>query len=170
MRGLSVDAINRRSPYKVEQAEENMFLFTTKYGILYSVGFVRDYSFMEEGLYQFFITNLSGRVGRVDKDVFETVSVIVEEFFSQGQPVMLYICDTMDNRQASRDRLFRIWFNTYILSPAYTMYNEQLTLDNVRYYASIILRKDHPLHNEVICTFHDFIQELPEKIATMTQS
>ncbi|MBQ7438728.1 MAG: hypothetical protein IJV28_02055 [Paludibacteraceae bacterium] len=163
MINLSVDAINLRAPYKVEQAEENIFLFTTKHGIMYSVGFARDYTFMEEGLYQFFITNISGRTLRVDKDVYETVRVIVEEFFSQDQPVMLYICDTTDKRQASRDRLFRIWFHTYMLNTAYTMYNEQVTLDNVNYFASIILRKDHPMHNQVISSFHDFILDLPGK-------
>ena len=160
---LSTDSINLRSPYKVEQAEENVFLFTTKYGVTYSVGFMPDYLFMEEGLYQFFITNVSGKTMRADKNVFETVRVIVEDFFSQGQPVMLYICDTMDKRQATRDRLFRIWFNTYMMNADYTMFNDQVTLDKVHYYASIILRKDHPLHSQVINSFHDFILKLPSK-------
>ena len=156
---ISAEAVNLRAPYKVEQEDNNVFLFRTKNGIVYTVGFVLDVSFFDEGVYQFFIINESGRTSRADRGVFETVRVIIEEFFSQKEPVMLYICDTTDKRQASRDRLFKMWFHTYILNDSYTMYNEPMTIDNVRYFSSIILRKDHPLHNQVICTFHDFIIE-----------
>ena len=156
---ISVDAVNLRSPYKVKQASDNVFLFRTRYGIAYSVGFIPDTSFMREGLYQFFIINESGKTSRADKEVFETVRVIIEEFFAQKEPVMLYICDTTDKRQASRDRLFKIWFHTYIMNDAYSMYSEQMTIDNVRYFSSIILRKDHPMHNEVLSKYHDFIVE-----------
>ena len=162
MNNLSAETINLRAPYKVEQVDDNIFLFETKQGIVYNVGFVPDTSFMDEGLYQFFLINTSSKTLRADKDVFETVRVIIEEFFSQKEQVMLYICDTTDKRQAYRDRLFRIWFNTYILNDAYTMYNEQMRLDNIQYFSSIILRKDHPLHNKVISSFHDYIVEHDE--------
>lgn len=166
---ISTDKINARAPYKVEQTEENVFLFTTKQNVEYSVGFVRDYSFMEEGVYQFFITNIDHKHTNADSDVFKTILVVIEEFFAQGQPVMLYICDTMDDRQAARDRLFQLWFHTYLSNASYTMYNEQLLLDNVRYFASIILRKDHPLHNQVISSFHDFVKDLPNKLDSLQQ-
>ena len=156
---LSADSINLRAPYSVKQVDDSIFVFTTKQGITYSTGFVPDSSFFENGVFQFFLINTSSRTSRVDRDVFETVRVIIEEFFAQKEPVMLYICDTTDKRQASRDRLFRIWFHAYILNDAYTMYSEQMTLDNVRYFSSIILRKDHPLHNQVISSFHDYIAE-----------
>lgn len=156
---ISVEAVNRRSPYKVEQEDDAVFSFRTKHGIVYSVGFVPDTSFMKEGLYQFFIINESGRTARQDIDLLDTVRVIIEEFFAQKETVMLYICDTADKRQEARDRLFRSWFHTYISNDAYTMYSESMTISNVRYFSSILLRKDHPLHNEVISSFHDFIVE-----------
>ena len=118
---ISADAVNLRSPYKVKQEGDNVFLFRTRYGIAYSVGFIPDTSFMREGLYQFFIINESGKT--------------------------------------SRDRLFKIWFHTYIMNDAYSMYSEQMTIDNVRYFSSIILRKDHPMHNAVLSKYHDFIVE-----------
>ena len=156
---ISADAVNLHSSYKVKQESDNVFSFKTKHGIVYTVGFVADVSFFDEGVYQFFIINESGHTSRADKEVFETVRVIIEEFFAQREPVMLYICDTTDKRQASRDRLFRIWFHTYIMNDAYSMYSEQMTIDNVRYFSCIILRKDHPMHNKVLSTFHDFIVE-----------
>lgn len=154
---ISAEAINLRSPYKVRQESENVFSFRTKHGIVYNVGFVVDVSFYDEGVYQFFLINESGRSSRADKDVYETVRVIIEEFFEQKEPVMLYICDTTDKRQEYRDRLFRIWFYTYEKSDLYSLYGEGMTIDNVRYFSSIILRKDHPLYNQVLNTFHKFI-------------
>lgn len=162
---ISPEAVNLRSPYIVRQEDDNIFRFQTKHGIVYSVGFVLDMSFLDEGVYQFFIINESGRTARKDEDLVETVRVIIEEFFAQEKNVMLYICDTTDRRQASRDRLFRMWFHTYMLNDAYTMYNEQMIIDNVRYYMSVILRKDHPMHNKVIGSFHDFIQENDQTLA-----
>lgn len=156
---ISVEAVNLRSPYKIKQESENVFLFRTKYGIVYNVGFVADVSFYDEGVYQFFLINESGQASHADKDVFETVRVIIEEFFAQKEAVMLYICDTTDKREASRDRLFRAWFYTYEQSDSYSLHSEVLTIDNVRYFSSIILRKDHPLHNLMINTFHNFIIE-----------
>ena len=58
MINLSTDSINARTPYKVERIDENSFVFTTNGGVVYSVGFVRDTSFMDYGLYQFFISNI----------------------------------------------------------------------------------------------------------------
>ena len=156
---ISVEAVNRRSPYKVEQEDDAVFSFKTKHGIVYTVGFVWDISFFDEGVYQFFINNISGQTAERDDNLSETVRAIIEEFFAQKEPVMLYICDTTDRRQASRDRLFQIWFNTYILNEGYTLHSESMTIDNIRYFSSIILRKDHPMHNEVISSFHDFIVE-----------
>ena len=163
MINISVDAVNSRAPYHVESAGENSFLFTTKHGVLYTVGFVEDYSFMEEGVYQFFISNVEHKRAVADDCIMETVRVIIEEFFSQGQPVMLYVCDTMDNKQALRDRLFRIWFNTYLNNYSFTLFSEHLAFDNIWYFASIMLCKDHPQHNQIISEFHNFVQSLPDK-------
>ena len=85
--------------------------------------------------------------------------MIIEEFFAQEESVMLYICDTTDGRQASRDRLFRVWFYSYMGSASYTMCTDTMTIDNIRYFSSIILRSNHPMHNQVLNKFHDFIAE-----------
>ena len=159
---ISAEAVNLRSPYRVKQEDENIFSFRTKYGLVYNVGFVIDVSFYDEGVYQFFINNLSDRSSRADNDVYETVRVIIEEFFVQKEAVMLYICDTIDKRQASRDRLFRIWFHVYEKSNSYSLHNEGMTIDSIRYFSSILLRKDNPLHNQVLNKFHDFIAEHDE--------
>ncbi len=117
-------------------------------------------------MYQFFLSNINHVHDSEDEYIFATIAVIIEEFFSQGQNVMLYICDTMDSRQAVRNRLFRIWFNTYMTSVDFTMFNDHVCIDDVQYFASIILHRNHPLHNEIIGLFHDFVQTLPNKLET----
>ena len=156
---IPAEKINLRAPYRVKQVDDSVFVFVTKHGISYTVGFIPDTSFMEKGVYQFFLTKTSGKKGRKDDEILETVRVIIEEFFAQEESVMLYICDTTDGRQASRDRLFRIWFYSYMGSASYTMCTDTMTIDNIRYFSSIILRSNHPMHNQVLNKFHDFIAE-----------
>ena len=156
---ISAEKINLRAPYRVKQVDDSVFVFVTKHGISYTVGFVADVSFFDEGVYQFFLTKTSAKKGRKDDDISETVRVIIEEFFAQKESVMLYICDTTDGRQASRDRLFRAWFYSYIESNSYTMCTDTMTIDNVRYFSSILLRRDHPMLIQVLNKFHNFIAE-----------
>ena len=104
MIALSVDTINQRAPYKLEQTGDTSFMFETKHGVVYSAGFMQDVSFLSEGVYQFYLVNLSGKTIGRDDDISETVRVVIEEFFTHKEVVMLYICDTADGRQASRDR------------------------------------------------------------------
>ena len=156
---LSAETINSRSPYKVTKEDNNIFIFKTKYGIVYSAGFIQDTSFYKDGVYQFFLINKSHKTGRKDENIYETVRVIIEEFFAQNESVMLYICDTTDGRQASRDRLFRAWFHSYIESESYTMCTDTMTIDNIRYFSSILMRKDYPKLIQVLSSFHNFTKE-----------
>ena len=159
MNSIPVEKINLRAPYRVRQVDDGVFAFTTKHGISYTASFLADVSFYDEGVYQFFLTKTSSKKGRKDDDISETVRVIIEEFFAQEEVVMLYICDTADGRQASRDRLFRAWFYSFEESDSYTLHTEGMMIDNVRYLSSILLRQDHPLYMNVLGAFHHFITE-----------
>jgi len=159
MINLSVNAINLRAPYKVEQTGDASFMFETKQGVVYSVGFMKDVSFFSEGVYQFYLINLSSKTIGTDKNISETVRVVIEEFFAHKEVVMLYICDTSDMRQESRDRLFRIWFHTYEKNGLYSLHNEGMVIDNVHYFSSVLLRRDHPMFIKVLSAFHNFIDE-----------
>ena len=156
---IPADKINLRAPYRVKQVDDSVFAFTTKHGISYTASFVADVSFFDEGVYQFFLTKTSAKKGRKDDDISETVKVIIEEFFAHEEAVMLYICDTADGRQASRDRLFRAWFYSFEESGSFTLHTEGMMIDNVRYLSSILLRKDHPLYLQVLGAFHNFTIE-----------
>lgn len=161
---LTAEEINKTSPYTLVKIETNSFVFDTKYGLRYNVGFAEDKSFMEEGVYQFYIVNLTHSHYHQDPSVKETIRVLLEAFFNAEPATMLYICDTLDNRQGVRDRLFRSWFNDYAYQGAYTMINERITFDDVTYYASIMLKNNHPQYVQIIHSFREFVKDLPGKI------
>lgn len=164
---LSISRINLHAPYAVEVEGDTSIRFITDYGIEYSVGFAEDYSFMDNGVYQFYISNMTHVPSPNDAKVRLTIEAIIEEFFFQEPAVMLYICDTMDHRQAVRDRLFRRWFEEYASKDLYQLKNASVVFDDVSYFASILLRRDHPIFDSITSSFDRFIAELPDKIAEL---
>lgn len=164
---LAINRINIHAPYPVEVEGDTAVRFITDYGIEYSVGFAEDYSFMEDGVYQFYISNMTHAPPPNDVKVRLTIEAIIEEFFFQEPAVMLYICDTMDSRQAVRDRLFRHWFEEYVNRNQFHMKNASVEFDEVSYFATILLRCDHPNFINITNSFDRFIAELPDKIAEL---
>lgn len=158
---LSADKLNLRSPYHLSQVNEFTFRFVTDQQISYTVGFYKDNIFMEEGSYHFFIDNDHNEHGSYDPKIFDTVTVIIEEFFNQEPMVMLYICDVTDKRQAIRDRLYHLWFYDYARSHEMTLYSDSVTFRKVKYYAGILLRHDHPLHDMILAYYQDFLKNVP---------
>lgn len=161
---LSEEQINLHSPYAVTRIDCNSFVFTSKYGVTFNVGFADDYMLMSEGAYQLFISNVNQKSSPNDPLVKATIAVIIKEFFSQEPAVILYICDTSDDRQRVRDRLFSHWFEEYSSDNTYTMLHEKVTIDDVVYFGSLLMRKDHPQHDDICMAFHDFAVNLPYKL------
>lgn len=163
---LSVEQINRISPYKVEIASDgNSLIFYTRYGLTYEIGFVEDYTFFDENTYQFFIVEKSGNRFLKDSLVKLTVWTIIEAFFQENSNVLLYVCDTSDGKQAVRDRLFDIWFNEYERREEYMHFTAKVESDSVYYFASVILRATHPQLDEIREAFELFTEELKDKIS-----
>ena len=51
---LPIERVNALSPYKVYINNNGSLGFETQYGSVYEVGFVEDYTFMDENAFQFF--------------------------------------------------------------------------------------------------------------------
>lgn len=159
---LSADNLNHRSPYQLAQVNDMTFSFVTDQQIHYNVGFYKDTYFMDEGAYHFFIDNSENEHGAYDPKILDVVTVILEEFFSQEPTVMLYICDPTDKRQAARDRLYHLWFYDYARNHEMTLFSDSVTFKNTKYYAGILLRHDHPLHDMILAYYQDFLKHVPE--------
>lgn len=163
---LSAVQLNQRSPYVLTQINDLTFRFVTDHQIHYAVGFYKDTFFMEEGAYHFFIDNIKHEHASYDPKILDVVTVILEEFFSQEPTVMLYICDPTDERQAARDRLYHLWFYDYARSHEMTLFSDSVTFRQVKYYAGILMRHDHPLHDIILSYYQDFLKHVPQIYTT----
>lgn len=77
---------------------------------------------------------------------------------------LLYICETGDDMQKMRSRLFQYWFSIYnereeYLFPPQIVYDEE---ENENY-AALIIRKDNPCFVELVSEFTDTINLLNGK-------
>ena len=155
---LSVERINRKSPYWVIQLDDLTFRFNTKNGISYRVGFYQDKYFLGEKAYHFFITNENEIFAPKDNNVFSVITIVLEEFFRSDKSVMLYICDPQDHREQTRANLYQRWFSIYPRRRKMTLKTVELTFDDYIVYAGMILRNDNPEYNERIDDFNEFVK------------
>ena len=165
MTELSLQQINSKSPYQVFSGDSvGLFKFASDSNVVFGVAFEKDDLLQTCDSYQFAITNYEGKKSPRDSKVRETVLAIVEEFFIKNQAALLYICETGDGMQKTRNRLFRSWFGIYGESTGY-LYLPMVVFDDEdnENYAALILRKDHPRFKDVVSEFTSTINMLNNK-------
>ena len=160
---LSVENINRNSPYWVIQLDDMTFRFATKNGVVYRVGFNLDHYFLKEGAYHFFIANDSGTFAPKDSDVFKVISLVIEEFFRQPESVMLYICEASDHREAIRAKLYQRWFDNYPHEGFLTLRTAEMNFDGYIVYSGMIIRNNHPIYQRLLKAFDSFTNQAPSR-------
>jgi len=162
---LSIDRINKAAPYNVEAMEKDGFYqFVTDYGVRYSIGFDLTEGLLSHEVYQFIITNVNNRKSLRDHKLRDTIMAIIYEFFEANNTVMLYICETGDNKQSMRSRLFEYWWATSPRKSDFTMVSANIRdAEGVRNYASIILRLDNPDAKDIVAEFTETVQLLSQK-------
>lgn len=165
MEPLSLERINRVAPYGIVRNEEDGFFhFFTDGGVHYSVGFIEDDVLLSKESYQLVIANLNSRKSMRDKKVRDSIVAIVDEFFNCNNSTLLYICETSDNKQGVRSRLFEYWFSTYNQKALFTTLSSTVVdEEGVINYATIILRNDNPFLTDIITEFSESIQVLNQK-------
>lgn len=163
MIALSASSINRTAPYPVMPETEFSFSFTTDMNYCYELGFTEDQMISENGVYQFFIKNVDDVNPVKDVKIKRTVIAVLEEFFTKNNDVILYICDTRDNKQALRNRLFNIWFATYPNNAEYHYKSYSVLVEDTEFFAAIIIRKDNIQFHEYTKSFDDFISDFIDK-------
>jgi hypothetical protein len=167
---LSVDNINKTSPYWVIQLDDMTFRFSTKNGIIYRIGFYKDTYFLGDKAYHFFIANETEQIlTPKDIDVYKVITSILEEFFRQDSSVMLYICDPHDHREAIRDSLYKRWFNNYSKHDELTLQAEEVNFDGYVVYTGMILRNDNPEYDELLSLYTEFVKRANKMYAVTSK-
>ena len=138
MNNLDTARLQLASPYTIVQ-EGDEYLFRTDNDILYA--------------YWFDLSNRSQKASPNDVKVRETIIAVIEEFFFQNPDILLYMCDTADEQQKVRARLFLRWFNGYRQQDRYTIRTARLTEEGIDTYLALIIQRTHPQYQEVIDLF-----------------
>lgn len=157
MNALDKDRLNFRAPYSVWEAGRQTYSFKTDFGVVYRMVFADDQTIWENGAYEFCILNENGKPSPGAAKVRDTVMAIVEEFFRCNPNILLYQCETGDNRQAMRERLFLRWFSTYERSGEYIIRVAEIIAEGIPNYAALIIQHDNPRRESILSEFDDFV-------------
>ena len=84
----------------------------------------------------------------------------MEEFFKSSAKGLLYVCDSIDGRQAARNRLFNRWYNAYAHRDEYLLFQREVPYEGVMQYVSLIVRKDQPELQPITASFDRVISNL----------
>ena len=111
---IDLKRVNASAPYTLKEAPyaDLSFSLTTDYGVNYTLGFMPSDLMPDIDAYEFAISNTNHRKSPRDPKLRQTILALIYEFFRTRDAVMLYLCETGDNRQRLRSRLFESWFRT----------------------------------------------------------
>ena len=158
MKALDVNVINQSAPYGV-RIEDGSYRFHTDYDIAYIVEFEQEDVFENASAYWFGVVNRSHRPSPNDSKVRATIICIIEEFFRQNPDILLYMCDSADDQQAMRSRLFIRWFNGYAEKQNFYIRTAMVMDEGEENYIAIILQRSHPQLQMVIETFDNVMEQ-----------
>lgn len=162
---LDLQRINTGAPYEImPTAREGYYRFTTDFGVDYIIGFSKDELLGYREAYQFAIINVNHQKSPRDLKLRETVIQFIYEFFAQSDVVMLYLCETGDEKQSLRSRLFEWWFKSSHRSDSF--FYEAATLldeDGVSNYVAYITRLDNPHIVYISSSFARTVEVLRQK-------
>lgn len=162
---LSAQRINEISPYAVWETEEEGFVsFITDAGVLYSVGFDLSDIIVGYDSYQFSIVNVNHLKSPRDSKLKDTIMAILYDFFASNNEAMIYLCETEDEKQSMRSRLFQYWAISSDIKNEVTILSTCITdEEGIKNHASLILRVDHPFYNEILADFNRTVKLLNNK-------
>lgn len=163
MKGLDLNRLNIHAPYSVWEADEQSYGFKTDYGVLFRIVFIDDQTIWKSGAYELAVLNENNRPSPNDGKVRKTIFAIIEEFFACNPDILLYQCETGDNRQAIRDRLFLRWFQEYEHRSEYVVKVSEIVAEGMSNYAAIIVQKSNPSLQAILDDFNSFVTFFKQK-------
>ncbi len=156
MRALDLNRLNVIAPYSIWLVGKYSYGLKTAYGVQYRIGFIEDHTIWQSGAYEFGIVNENGHPSPNDRKLRETIYAVIEEFFRCNPEILLYQCETGDNRQAMRDRLFLRWFEEYNDRGKFFIKVSKIVAEGVENYAAVIVQRDNPHLQQIIGDFEQF--------------
>ena len=152
MKELSLERINEKSPYVIKRIKDG-FEFLANNGVQYRIYFVEEEPLGGCETMQFMINKVNDVSAAHDQNVSAITFLIIDEFFSENDDVLLYICDTSDHREAGRNRLFLHWFEKAASPNRFTIRTASSEIEGECIYAAIIIENRNPRLQSVLEEF-----------------
>lgn len=151
---LNLNHVNAEAPYSVWE-QGGQYLFKTDHLIVYSVSFDEEEMLSRFSGYWLNLSNTSGLKSPNDKKISLTIAAIIKAFFESMPRVMLYLCDTADNQQSQRARLFFHWFQKYNKDNKFLIHTAIIKDEEEENYIALIAKRDNPQVADALAVFSD---------------
>lgn len=152
MKDLDLERLFLECPYTVMKDGDN-YTFKTDYDLVFIIDFKEEFSFEPIPAYWFDLTNFTHKASPNDNKVRETVIRVIMEFFRQNPNIMLYMCDSANNQQAQRNRLFLRWFSKAKQSERFFFKTAMVKDEDMENFVAIIVPKEHPYLEDIVSRF-----------------
>lgn len=164
MQLLNLERINSVAPYPVWlERKSTSYFFNTDHGVLIRVDFDEDEASMPVLAYWLSVVNVNEVPSPHDTKVMVTLWAIIDEFFRINNDVMLYMCDTANDQQEMRARLFRRWFNLFEGHDQFYFLEDEVPDEGNINYLALIVPKSYPSAKNVIEFFESEMQRFKSK-------
>ncbi len=97
-----------------------------------------------------------------DERIGFTIASIFKQFFITIENVVVYICDSLDNRQLARKRKFDLWFSSYN-DGSLIKKDGFVNIDNIEIFNSLILHIRNPQLVEIVLAFNELNNTAADK-------
>ena len=146
---------NLQLPYNIVQTDNLTYMFITQSGVVYTAYFIDiSHSFGSDSVYTFSF-DAAGKTVKDDR-VRVTILKILNDFFQSVRNALLVVCDSSDNREKSRFKLFRKWYEA-IIEPEIEKVDVSIDLGGCVIYSSLLLSKRHPQADEMKDLFYEWV-------------
>ena len=152
---FSLKHILEHSPYELALSGDE-FMFQTDLGIHYSISFSKEDIVLGGCVtYQLIIRKIEEVKSQHDSKVEATILSIIREFFRSNLEVMLYLCDTSDGREETRNRLFLSWFERYAQNNQFTICKAHTKIEGEGLFFCIVVENRNPKLKAITEDFKD---------------
>jgi len=158
------------TPYPYTKGGELYYKFTTDQGLLYTAVFF-DYGYLfaaypeyVDDIYSFTLDAIKGEISTsgLDEKIGETVVSIFRDFFRSKQNVVIYVCDSLDDKHLARKRKFDLWFWKY--NDGTILKEDGLAvIAGMEIYNSLLVNKQHPHAEGIIKAFRTLNERVDDK-------
>lgn len=158
--------------YNIYQPQKGEYIFTTDTGIIYSVYILDDQGYFidypefsaEVSTFGFSLVSNPLRKTPFDTRVRDTITgLIINYLCTNPDKILFFVCDSADERQRGRMRIFELWYNQ--LKVEYIeKYNESVITNDMDIHCSIMLHRDNYMRKHIISSFRDLCYITTEKL------